>query len=74
VEKPKVSAHGRPDLVDFAIKSTFREFTEGGHILRSRDGKYQPIYEDLSERWEACMNFFGKERLKQRFQDYVSSL
>jgi hypothetical protein len=66
-----ITARGRPDLVDFAIQSTFREFTEDGRIVGSENGKYSPTDADLSERWEACMKFFGKNKLKQRTKTMI---
>lgn len=65
-ENGNITARGRPDLVDFLVQSTFREFTKDGRIVGSENGKYRSTDTDLSERWEVCMNFFGKNRFKQK--------
>ncbi len=58
-----IKDYGRPDLVNFAVQSTFREFTADGKIVGEDDDQYRPTDESLSSRWEICMRFFGKGRV-----------
>ncbi|MBI4258745.1 MAG: hypothetical protein HY619_07305 [Thaumarchaeota archaeon] len=55
---------GRPDLVSFAVMSTFRESTEDGRIVGESGNLYKPLDISLSNRWEQCMKFFGKGRIR----------
>jgi phosphatidylserine/phosphatidylglycerophosphate/cardiolipin synthase-like enzyme len=57
---------GRPDLVSFAVKSTFLEFTSDGRIVGEEELNYKPTNPGLSERWEKCMRFLGLGKVRNR--------
>jgi phosphatidylserine/phosphatidylglycerophosphate/cardiolipin synthase-like enzyme len=57
---------GKPELVSFAVKSMFQEFTNDGKIVGERELKYKPTNPGLSERWEKCMIFLGLGKVATR--------
>ncbi len=63
-EDKEIEHPGRPDLVSFAVKSRFREFTQEGRIVGDDQDQYRPIDVSLSNRWENCLTFLGKGRIK----------
>ncbi len=65
-EDKQIENPGRPDLVSFAVKSMFREFTSDGRIVGEKDLNYKPTNPDLNERWENCMKFLGLGKVVTR--------
>lgn len=61
-EQKDIEIPGKPETISFALKSTFLDFDQNGHIVGEKDGKYRFTDVGLGKRWEYCMKRFGSAK------------